>query len=65
MENLAILYLHIYISYEEFTQFEPYTPQCKKLKNVELVSLALKVMHKKKNNIITDGSVTTVVLHIR
>ena len=51
--------------YEEFTQFEPYTPQYKKLKNGKLVSLALKVMHKKKNNIITDGSVTTAVLHIR
>ena len=50
---------------EEFTQFEPCTPQCKKLKNGELVSLALKVTHTKKNNIITDGSVTTVVLHIQ
>ena len=53
-------------AYEEFTQFEPYTPQYKKLKNGELFSLALKVTHKKKkNDIMTDGSVTTVALHIQ
>ena len=40
--------------HEELTQFEPFTPQYKKLENGELVSLALKVMHEKKNNIITD-----------
>ena len=51
------------MEYKELIQFEPYTTQYKKFKNGELLSLALKVMHKK-NDIITDGSVATVVLHI-
>ena len=50
--------------HEDSTHFELYTPQYKKLKKGELVSLALRMMHKK-NNIITDGLATTVVLHIR
>ena len=38
-------------------------PGMERVKNGELVSLALKVMHKK-NNIVTDGSVTNLVLHV-
>ena len=50
-------------AYEDSTHFEPYTPQYKKLKNGKLVFLALR-MTCKKNNIITDGRATTVMLHI-
>ena len=45
---------------EDFTCFEPHTPQYKKLKNGEFVSLTLKIMDQN-NNIITDGPETTVV----
>ena len=51
-------------AYEDSTHFEPYTPQYKKLKNGELVSLALRITHMK-NNIITDGPATTVVHRIQ
>ena len=57
------LFMYHVTAYEDFTHFEPYTPQYKKLKNSELISLALKMIHKK-NNIITDGPTTTAVLHI-
>ena len=49
---------------KNFTHFEPHTPQYKKLKNGEFVSLTLKIMDQN-NNIITDGPEMTVVLHIR
>ena len=49
---------------EDFTSFEPHTPQYKKLKNGELVSLTLRITDQKKN-IITNGPKVTVVLHIR
>ena len=49
-------------SSEDFTCFEPQTPQYKKLKNVEIVSLTLRITDQ--NNVITDGLGTTVVLHI-
>ena len=58
------LFTYQMTAYEASMHFEPYTPQYKKLKKGELVSLALRMMHKK-NNIITDGPATTVVLHIR
>ena len=48
---------------EDFTCFDPNTPQYKKLKNGEFVSLALRIMDQK-SNIITDGLQVTVVLHI-
>ena len=51
-------------AYEDSTHFGPYTPQYKKLKNGELVSLAWRMKHMK-NNIMTDCQVTTIVLHIR
>ena len=44
--------------------FEPHTPQYKKLKNGEIVSLTLKIMDQN-NNIIPDGPGTTVVFHIQ
>ena len=48
---------------EDFTRFVSVTPQYKKLKNGEIVSLTLKIMEQN-NNIITNGPGTTVVLHI-
>ena len=44
--------------------FKLYAPQYKKLKNGEIVSLALRITHMK-NNIMTDGPEATVVLHTR
>ena len=49
---------------KDFTRFKPHTPQCKKLKNGEFVSLSLRITDQK-NSIITDGPQVTVVLHIR
>ena len=51
-------------AYEDFMHFKSYTPQYKKLKNGELISLALRIIHMK-NNIITDGPATAVVLHVQ
>ena len=49
---------------EDFMHFEPKTPQYKKLKNGEIVSLTLKVTDQN-NYIITNGLETTVVLHMQ
>ena len=49
---------------EDFTHFEPATPQYKKLKGGLIVSLTLRIMDQN-GNIITDGPGTTVVLYIR
>ena len=49
---------------EDFMHFKPHTPQYKKLKNREFTSLTLRITDQK-NNIVTDGSQVTVVLHIR
>ena len=51
-------------SNEDFTCFEPRTPQYKKLKNDMITSLMLKITDQA-GNIITDGPQVTVVLHIR
>ena len=51
-------------SNEDFTRFEPRTPQYKKLKNGEFTSLTLKITDQN-GNIITDGLRVTVVLHIQ
>ena len=48
---------------EDFTCFEPQTPQYRKLKNEEFTSLNLRITDQN-NNIITDGPQVTVVLHI-
>ena len=50
-------------SNEDFTHFEPQTPQYRKLKNGEFTSLNLEITHQN-NNVITDGLQVTVVLHI-
>ena len=50
-------------SNEDFTHFEPQSPQYKKLKNGEFTSLNLRITDQN-NNVITDGSQVTVVLHI-
>ena len=59
----TLLTYHV-TSNEDFTCFKLHTPQYKKLRNEEFVSLILKIMDQN-NNIITDGLETTVVLHIR
>ena len=51
-------------SNEDFTHFEPQTPQYRKLKNGEFTSLTLRITDQN-NNVITDGPQVTVVLHIR
>ena len=51
-------------AYEDFTRFEPQTPQYRKLKNGEFTSLNLRITDQN-NNVITDGPQVTVVLHIR
>ena len=50
-------------SSEDFTCFEPQSPQYKKLKNGEIVSLTLRITDQD-GNVITDGTGTIVVLHI-
>ena len=59
----SLLTYHV-TSNEDFTHFEPHTPQYKKLKNGEFTSLTLRITDQN-NNIITDGPRVTVVLHIR
>ena len=52
-----------YVTGPEYSMnFEPHTPQYKKLKNGMITSLTLKITDQA-NNIITDGPGTTVVLH--
>ena len=51
-------------AHEDFTRFEPQTPQYKKLKNGEFTSLNLRITDQN-NNVITDGPQVTVLLHIR
>ena len=58
------LLMHRVTSNEDFTSFEPYIPQYKKLKNEEFTSLTLRITDQN-NNVITDGPQVTVVLHIR
>ena len=53
----ALLTYHM-TAYEDFTCFESNTPQYKKLKNGEFVSLTLRITDQK-NNIITDGPQVT------
>ena len=58
------LFMYYMPGSEDFTCFEPKTPQYKRLKNGEIVSLTLKITDQN-NNIITNGPGTTVVFHIR
>ena len=50
-------------AHEDFTLFDPETPQYKKLKNGEFTSLNLRITDQN-DNAITDGPQATVVLHI-
>ena len=50
-------------SNEDFTHFEPQTPQYMELKNGEFTSLNLRITDQN-NNVMTDGPQVTVVLHI-
>ena len=59
----ALLIYHVTAN-EDFTCFEPNTPQYKILKNGEFTSPTL-IMTGQNGNIITDGLKVTVVLHIR
>ena len=58
------LFTYYVSSSEDFTRFEPTTPQYKKLKNGEIVSLTLRITDQN-GNMITNGLGTTVVLHIQ
>ena len=58
----ALLTYHV-TSNEDFTHFEPHTPQYKKLKTGEFTSLTLRITEQA-GNVITDGPQVTVVLHI-
>ena len=51
-------------SNEDFTHFEPQTPQYRKLKNGEFISVNLRITDQN-NNVITDDPQVTEVLHIR
>ena len=50
-------------THEDFTRFEPQTPQYRKLKNGEFTSLNLRITDQN-INVTTDGPQVTVVLHI-
>ena len=58
------LFTYYVTSYNEFTHFEPHTPQYKKLRHAEIISLTLKITDQA-GKVITDGPRTTVVLHIQ
>ena len=57
-----LLIYHV-TSNEDFTCFEPQTPQYRKLKTGEFTSLTLRIRDQN-NNVITDGPQVTVVLNI-
>ena len=48
------LFTYYVFSSKDFTHFEPQTPQYKKLKGLQIVSLTLRITNQN-NNIITDG----------
>ena len=57
------LFTYFVTSPEYFTNFEPQSPQYKKLKNDTITSITLAITDQN-NDIITDGPEVTVVLHI-
>ena len=59
----TLLTCHV-TAYDDSMHFKPYAPEHKKVKNWEFLSLTLRTRHMK-NNVMTDGLATTVVLHIR
>ena len=58
------LLIYYVTSDEDFTRFEPQTPEYRKLENGEFTSLNLRITDQN-NNVITDGPQVTVVLHVR
>ena len=60
--NNALLTYHVTAN-EDFTGFEPHTPQYKRLINGEFTSLTLRITDRN-GNVITDGPWVTVVLLI-
>ena len=54
----TLLTYHV-IAYDDSTHYGPYATQYKKLKTGGIISLALRIT-RMKNNIMTDGPVTTV-----
>ena len=58
-----VLFTYYASSSKDFMHFEPQTPQYKKFRNGEIVSLTLR-RKDQAGNIITGGLGTTVVLHI-
>ena len=58
------LFMYYMSGSEDFTCFKLATPQYKKLKYGEIVSLTL-ILTDQNNNIITNGPGTTVVLHFQ
>ena len=59
----ALLTYHV-TSNEDFTSFEPHTPQYKKLKKGEFTSLTMRITDQA-GNIITNGPQVTIVLYIK
>ena len=57
------LFTYFVTSPENFTHFEPQSPQYKKLKNDTITSLTMTITDQT-NDIITDGPEVIVVLHI-
>ena len=57
------LFIHYVFGSEDFTCFEPVTPQYKKLKGGQIVSLTFRIMDQA-GNLMTNGPGATVVLHV-
>ena len=64
MPSNALLTYHV-TSNEDFTSFEPRTPQYRKLKNDMITSLTFLKIKDQNGDIITDGPWVTIVLHIQ
>ena len=63
--SLSNVPLRYYLTgFEEFTSFEPVTPQYRRLRNSESTSLTLQITDQKDNGI-TNGPEMIVALHIR
>ena len=57
------LFMYYVSSFKDFMHFKPATPQYKKLKGGQIVSLTLRITDQA-GNLTTNGPRTTVVLHI-
>ena len=63
LNNSNTLFMHYVFGSEDFTSLEPATPQYRKLKGSQIVSLTLRITDQN-GNVITEGLGTIVVLHI-